>query len=60
MTTVASHNAGTRRLFTVSEYRRMAEAGLLHEDDRIELLIRAIDDRAIVSIELAEIFRPEA
>lgn len=27
-----------RRLFTVEEYHRMAEAGILHEDDRIELI----------------------
>ena len=28
----------TRRLFTVDEYHQMAEAGILHEDDRIELI----------------------
>jgi Uma2 family endonuclease len=27
-----------RHLFTVHEYARMREAGILHEDDRIELL----------------------
>lgn len=27
-----------RRLFTVDEYHRMVEAGILHEDDRVELL----------------------
>jgi Uma2 family endonuclease len=27
-----------RRLFTVAEYHRMAEAGILSEDDRVELL----------------------
>lgn len=28
----------TQRLFTVEEYHRMAEAGILHEDDRVELI----------------------
>jgi Uma2 family endonuclease len=27
-----------RRLFTVAEYHKMAEAGILSEDDRVELL----------------------
>ncbi|MGB3848676.1 MAG: Uma2 family endonuclease [Tunicatimonas sp.] len=27
-----------RRLFTINEYHRMAEAGILHEDDRTELI----------------------
>jgi len=27
-----------RRAFTVTEYHRMAEAGVLGEDDRVELL----------------------
>lgn len=28
----------TRRLFTVQEYHQMAEAGILNEDDRVELI----------------------
>ena len=27
-----------QRLFSVEEYHRMAEAGILHEDDRVELI----------------------
>lgn len=28
----------TRRLFTAEEYHRMGEAGILHDDDRVELI----------------------
>jgi len=28
----------SRRLFTVHEYHQMAQAGILHEDDRVELI----------------------
>ena len=30
--------AAPQRLFTVEEYHRLAEVGVLHEDDRVELL----------------------
>ena len=33
----------TRRLFTVDEYYQMAAAGILHEDDRVELTGRCPD-----------------
>jgi N-acetylneuraminic acid mutarotase len=33
-----------RRLFTVEEYYKMAKAGILHEDDRVELIEGEIVD----------------
>lgn len=30
-----------KRLFTVNEYYRMAEVGILGEDDRVELIVRS-------------------
>ena len=38
MTTTAAPPQTDRRLFTVAEYAAMAEAGILQEDERIELL----------------------
>ena len=38
----------TRRRFTVHEYHRMAEAGILHEDDRIELMDGELVEMAAV------------
>lgn len=38
----------TRRLFTVHEYHRMAEAGILHEDDRVELIEGEIVEMAAI------------
>lgn len=37
-----------QRLFTVEEYHRMAEAGILHEDDRVELIEGKIIQMAAV------------
>lgn len=38
----------SRRLFTVAEYRRMGEAGIFHEDDRVELIEGEIVQMAAV------------
>lgn len=37
-----------RRRFTVHEYHQMAEAGILHEDDRIELLEGELVEKAAI------------
>ena len=38
----------TRRLFTVDEYYQMAAAGILHEDDRVELIAGEILQMAAI------------
>ena len=38
----------TRRRFTVYEYHRMAEAGILHEDDRVELIEGELSEMAAI------------
>ena len=38
----------TRRRFTVHEYHRMAEAGILHEDDRVELIEGEVSEMAAI------------
>ncbi|CAA9463635.1 MAG: COG1355, Predicted dioxygenase [uncultured Rubrobacteraceae bacterium] len=37
-----------QRLFTIEEYHRMAEAGILHEDDRVELIEEKIIQMAAI------------
>jgi Uma2 family endonuclease len=40
-----------RRLFTVDEYHRMGEAGILGDDERVELIegVTRLGDRAVIS-----------
>lgn len=38
----------TRRLFTAEEFHKMAEAGILHEDDRVELIEGEIVEMAAI------------
>src|SRR5262245_37141744 len=38
----------SRRLFTVDEYYQMAQAGILHEDDRVELIEGEIIETAAI------------
>ena len=48
MTTTATRIQIVRRLFTVAEYMAMGEAGILHEDERIELLAGEIIQMAAI------------
>ena len=38
-----------KRLFDVKEYYRMADAGILHEDDRVELIEGEVVEKGHIS-----------
>lgn len=44
----------TRRRFTVAEYYRLAEVGVLHEDDRIELIDGELIEMAAIGLAHAQ------
>ncbi len=48
MTTTATRTQVHRRLFTVAEYLAMGEAGILHEDEHVELLAGEIIQMAAI------------
>ena len=48
MTTTAAPPQIARRLFTVADYTAMAEAGILHEDEQVELLAGEIIQMAAI------------
>ena len=48
MTTTAAPPQASRRLFTVAEYMAMGEAGILHEDEHVELLAGEIIQMAAI------------
>lgn len=48
MTTTVTRSQIARRLFTVAEYMAMGEAGILHEDEHVELLAGEIVQMAAI------------
>lgn len=48
MTTTVTRAQVRRRLFTVAEYLAMGEAGILHEDEHVELLAGGIIQMAAI------------
>jgi Uma2 family endonuclease len=54
VTVQASQTTPSRKRFTVEEYHRLAEVGVLHEDDRIELIDGELIEMAAIGIAHAD------
>jgi Uma2 family endonuclease len=54
VTVQATQTTPWRKRFTVEEYHRLAEAGVLHEDERIELIDGELIELAAIGIAHAD------